>query len=204
MARWPVADVCATPSALAAGRAAAAATAAMRPRTSRGEAEAAEAARVARRLVSDVCAALLACAQRGLKGVPASRRVAASAQLVALRPIGDVFGACLAFAPSSILRPPAPVSAASTAASDRDPALSVPHPFCHRGSRHLNIRAKACTRALHSFRVVKPIALSADGRNEATFPPDPHVTAHFGLVGAPVERAPPAQSPGRFLRVAEP
>jgi hypothetical protein len=66
-------------------------------------------------------------------------------------------------------------------------------------------RRRAPAPCILSNYVVMPITRSADGCDEATPPPaDPHVTAHFGLVGAPFERAPPAPSPGRSLPVSEP
>lgn len=93
--------------------------------------------------------------------------------------------------------------APSPSASDPS-ALRVPHPGGHRCLYHLDVRAKPSTRALHSARVVVPIALPADRRNEASVSPDPHVTADFRRAWAPFERAPSTPSTGRFLRVCDP
>jgi hypothetical protein len=169
--------------------------------TSTTAAEAPQTHGVARWPVADVRAALptLAAKRAAAAAAPAAASAAAFAAASAA-------ASAAAATPLRASQGGVEASPFAVRTSNRDPALRVPHSFRHRGCRHLDVRAKACTRALHSFRVVIPIARSADGRNEATrsFPPDPHVTAYFGFIGAPVERAPPGPSPSRFLRGAEP
>ncbi len=222
MVRWPFADVRATLPTLAVARRAAAAlastsAAAATPASAIAPAAAAAAATTAveasqthsvvRWPFVDVRATLLtlAVARRAAAALASASAAAATTAVEASQTHSVVrwpFVDVRATLPTLVVaRRAAPASAI---ASDRDPALSVQHPFRHRGFRHLDFRAKVGTCALHSFRVVMPITRSADGRNEGSLSPDPDVTTHIGLVGAPFERAPPTPSPGRFLRVAEP